>query len=112
MFIFSWDELALEGSPEQHEGDWRVTSRPRKTKKRSQNGMRSPEPNRQSDRGEEKKKRNTYWIGSSSYEPGNENRLLLMRVRGVMKTAQDMKCFIPTFILWILASQADTHTQE
>lgn len=21
MFIFSWDELALEGSPEQHEGD-------------------------------------------------------------------------------------------
>jgi len=20
MFIFSWDELALEGSPEQHEG--------------------------------------------------------------------------------------------
>lgn len=62
--------------------------------------------------GKGKKKRNTHWIGSSSYEPGNENRLLLMRVRGVMKTARDMKCFIPTFIHWILASQADTHMRN
>lgn len=35
-----------------------------------------------------------------------------MRVRGVMKTAEDMKCFIPTFIQWILASQDEKHTQE
>jgi len=33
-----------------------------------------------------------------------------MRVRGVMKTAEDMKCFIPTFIQWILASQDEKHT--
>lgn len=94
---------------------WRETSWPRKTKKRSQNGRRSPEPNLQSDIGMEggrKKKRNTHWTGSSSYEPGNENRLLLMRVRGVMKTAEDMKCFIPTFIQWILASQDEKHTHK
>lgn len=95
---------------------WRETSWPRKTKKRSQNGRRSPEPNLQCDigmkGGRKKKKRNTHWIGSSSYEPGNKNRLLLMRVRGVMKTAEDMKCFIPTFIQWILASQDEKHTHK
>jgi len=35
-----------------------------------------------------------------------------MRVRGVMKTAEDMKCFIPTFIQWILASQDEKHTHK
>ncbi len=41
---------------------WRETSRPRKTKKRSQNGRRSPEPNLQSDRGKKREEYSLDWF--------------------------------------------------